>query len=160
MGMACVARSPGSEALPAAAWRETCQVRLQDSSGRERHAAGDRLVALGQHHHQMKALPPWLRPSNSGTSVSLFVRLPLMPPPLAALSQYGMLGRGVPCVSIHRRPLPSHLTTVVTPPGRSSAAYVDGSGSGTGWVSDGFVKLGRCSSAVQKHLGSATRPIR
>ena len=46
----------------------------------------------------MNALPPWLRPSNSGTSASLFVRLgSLTPPPMAALSQYGMLGRGVPC---------------------------------------------------------------
>jgi hypothetical protein len=47
------------------------------------------------------------------------------------------------------------LTTLVTPAGRSPAAYVDGSGVGTGWVSDGFVKLGRYSSAVQKHLQSA-----
>jgi hypothetical protein len=47
------------------------------------------------------------------------------------------------------------LTTAVTPAGRAPAAYVDGSGSGTGWVSDGFVKLGRYSSAVQKHLESA-----
>jgi hypothetical protein len=31
-------------------------------------------------------------------------------------------------------------------------AYVDGSGTGTGWFADGFVKLGRYSAAVQQRL--------
>src|ERR671932_1297528 len=44
------------------------------------------------------------------------------------------------------------LTAKVWPkPGRG-AAYVDGSGSGTGWFSDGFVKLGRYDAALQARL--------
>jgi hypothetical protein len=36
------------------------------------------------------------------------------------------------------------------------AAYVDGSGKGTGWFSDGFIKLGRFDSNVQERLEGHT----
>ncbi|MEV8376000.1 discoidin domain-containing protein [Kribbella sp. NPDC056861] len=41
------------------------------------------------------------------------------------------------------------LTDLVIPRG---AAYVDGTGAGTGWLADGFVKLGRFDVRVQKAL--------
>jgi hypothetical protein len=44
------------------------------------------------------------------------------------------------------------LTKVVWPGGRRYAAYVDGTGSDNGWLSDGFVKLGRFDAAVQRRL--------
>lgn len=44
------------------------------------------------------------------------------------------------------------LDRVVWPPGRPPAEFVDGSGTGTGWFSDGFVKLGRYDVALQRRL--------
>ncbi len=44
------------------------------------------------------------------------------------------------------------LTKVIWPGGQSYADYVDGSGTGNGWISDGFVKLGRYDAAVQRRL--------
>jgi hypothetical protein len=44
------------------------------------------------------------------------------------------------------------LTEVIWPGGRTYRAYVDGTGSDNGWLSDGFVKLGRFDPAVQRRL--------
>jgi hypothetical protein len=44
------------------------------------------------------------------------------------------------------------LIRVITPEPGVSRAYVDGSGRGTGWFADGFVKLGRYDRAVQWRL--------
>jgi hypothetical protein len=44
------------------------------------------------------------------------------------------------------------LADVVIPDGGGSAAFVDGTGRGTGWLADGFVKLGRYDPAVQWRL--------
>lgn len=44
------------------------------------------------------------------------------------------------------------LGTSVWPREGVNAAYVDGSGSGTGWFADGFVKLGRYDAALQVRL--------
>jgi hypothetical protein len=40
--------------------------------------------------------------------------------------------------------------------GGGYAAYVDGSGTGNGWINDGFVKLGRFNVTVQKRLEQYT----
>lgn len=44
------------------------------------------------------------------------------------------------------------LTEAVWPRGRAPAEYVDGSGTGSGWFSDGFVKLGRFDAGLQRRL--------
>ena len=44
------------------------------------------------------------------------------------------------------------LTRVVWPGGTTYRAYVDGTGADNGWLSDGFVKLGRYDPAVQLRL--------
>lgn len=44
------------------------------------------------------------------------------------------------------------LTSVVLGPEGGYPEYVDGSGSGSGWIADGFVKLGRYDPAVQAVL--------
>ena len=41
---------------------------------------------------------------------------------------------------------------IVWPREGAAANYVDGTGVGTGWFSDGFVKLGRYDSALQRRL--------
>jgi hypothetical protein len=46
------------------------------------------------------------------------------------------------------------LTSVVWPGAGAGAEHVDGSGAGTGWFSDGFVKLGRYDPALQARLES------
>jgi hypothetical protein len=46
------------------------------------------------------------------------------------------------------------LTSVVWPKSGRGGEHVDGSGAGTGWFSDGFVKLGRYDAAVQARLES------
>ncbi len=51
----------------------------------------------------------------------------------------------------------STLTTVIWPEPGVVAGYVDGSGEGTGWFSDGFVKLGRYDPLVQIRL--QTHPV-
>ncbi len=44
------------------------------------------------------------------------------------------------------------LTSIVWPKQGPGAEHVDGSGTGTGWFSDGFVKLGRYDAALQARL--------
>jgi hypothetical protein len=44
------------------------------------------------------------------------------------------------------------LTAIVWPQAGPGAEHVDGSGTGTGWFSDGFVKLGRYDAALQARL--------
>jgi len=44
------------------------------------------------------------------------------------------------------------LNTVLAPKGNGFAGFVDGSGSDNGWISDGFVKLGRFSPQLQQKL--------
>jgi hypothetical protein len=44
------------------------------------------------------------------------------------------------------------LTRVIWPGGETYRGFVDGSGSDNGWLSDGFVKLGRSDPAVQLRL--------
>lgn len=44
------------------------------------------------------------------------------------------------------------LDQVIWPAGGTPSMYVDGSGVGTGWFSDGFVKLGRFDAALQRRL--------
>ncbi|MDY7228107.1 hypothetical protein [Hyalangium rubrum] len=44
------------------------------------------------------------------------------------------------------------LNSVIWPSASRYAAYVDGSGSGTGWFNDGLMKLGRYNAALQKRL--------
>ncbi|MGX6603122.1 hypothetical protein ACWKSP_13420 [Micromonosporaceae bacterium Da 78-11] len=44
------------------------------------------------------------------------------------------------------------LTKVIWPGGRTYRNFVDGTGSDNGWLSDGFVKLGRSDPAVQLRL--------
>jgi len=44
------------------------------------------------------------------------------------------------------------LTRVVWPVGQPAAAYLDGSGRGNGWFSDGFVKLGRYDLSLERRL--------
>ena len=46
------------------------------------------------------------------------------------------------------------LTSVVWPKPGTGAEHVDGSGAGTGWFSDGFVKLGRYDPVLQARLES------
>lgn len=46
----------------------------------------------------------------------------------------------------------SLLVNVIWPGGRTYRNFVDGSGTGNGWFSDGFVKLGRYDPAVQQRL--------
>lgn len=44
------------------------------------------------------------------------------------------------------------LDTVIWPAPKRYAEYLDGSGSGTGWFNDGFMKLGRYSVSLQRRL--------
>lgn len=44
------------------------------------------------------------------------------------------------------------LTKVVWPGGTTYASYAESTGSDNGWLSDGFVKLGRYDAAVQQRL--------
>jgi hypothetical protein len=44
------------------------------------------------------------------------------------------------------------LSDVIWPRSGPGAAFVDGSGTGTGWFSDGFVKLGRYDAVLQRRL--------
>ncbi len=48
----------------------------------------------------------------------------------------------------------SLLTRVIWPGGTTYRGFVDGSGADNGWLSDGFVKLGRTDPAVQQRLES------
>jgi hypothetical protein len=48
------------------------------------------------------------------------------------------------------------LVKVVAPGPSGGAEFVDGSGTGTGWLADGFVKLGRYDPAVQARLAEHT----
>lgn len=48
------------------------------------------------------------------------------------------------------------LNNVVWPSAKKYGNYVDGTGSGTGWFNDGFVKLGRYNAALQQRLEAHT----
>lgn len=48
------------------------------------------------------------------------------------------------------------LNTVIWPSASTYGNYVDGTGSGTGWFNDGFMKLGRFDVSLQKKLESHT----
>jgi hypothetical protein len=62
------------------------------------------------------------------------------------------LGAGLTDADIRR--FGRTLASVVWPRPGPGAAHVDGSGTGTGWFSDGFVKLGRYDAALQARLES------
>ena len=59
-------------------------------------------------------------------------------------------GAGWPTSTV--RGLGATLDRVVWPRAGTGAAFVDGSGTGTGWFSDGWVKLGRYDPALQRRL--------
>jgi hypothetical protein len=44
------------------------------------------------------------------------------------------------------------FNTVLGPKGNSFPEFIDGTGSDNGWISDGFVKLGRFSPPLQQKL--------
>jgi hypothetical protein len=46
--------------------------------------------------------------------------------------------------------------TVVWPADGEYAGYVDGSGAGNGWFSDGFIKLGRYDAGLQARIQGIT----
>ena len=60
--------------------------------------------------------------------------------------------RGRPWTGADMAAFSALLTKVIWPGGTTYREYVDGTGSDNGWLSDGFVKLGRYDAAVQLRL--------
>jgi hypothetical protein len=60
--------------------------------------------------------------------------------------------RGRPWTGADMAAFSALLTKVIWPGGTTYRAFVDGTGADNGWLSDGFVKLGRYDAAVQLRL--------